>query len=159
RRANVRLQELNALKSNFISMVSHEIRTPLALIQSSGEILGRYLERLSPQKRQRHLETIGKSVERMVLLVEDVLMFSRAESGPMESKPAPLDLPKFCHQLVDEVISATGRRCPIRLSISNGTSSAGVDEMLMRHVLVNLLTNAVKFSKAGDEVLFEAGAT
>jgi hypothetical protein len=50
RRANERLQELNSLKSNFISMVSHEIRTPLALIQSSGEILGRYLERLSPEK-------------------------------------------------------------------------------------------------------------
>jgi signal transduction histidine kinase len=95
----------------------------------------------------------------MVMLVEDVLMFSRAESGPMEFKPAPLDLPKFCHQLVDEVISATARRCPIRLSISNGTGSAGVDEMLMRHVLVNLLTNAVKFSKPGDEVLFEASAT
>ena len=159
RRANVRLQELNALKSNFISMVSHEIRTPLALIQSSGEILGRYLERLSPEKRKRHLETIGNSVSRMVMLVEDVLMFSRAESGPMEFKPAPLDLPRFCHQLVDEVISATARRCPIRLTISNGTGLAGVDEMLMRHVLVNLLTNAVKFSRPGDEVLFETSAT
>jgi signal transduction histidine kinase len=159
RRANVRLQELNALKSNFISMVSHEIRTPLALIQSSGEILGRYLERLSTEKRKRHLDTIGNSVSRMVMLVEDVLMFSRAEAGPMEFKPAPLDLPRFCHQLVDEVISATARRCPIRLNISKGTGSAGVDEMLMRHVLVNLLTNAVKFSKPGDEVLFETSVT
>jgi signal transduction histidine kinase len=158
RSANERLKELNALKSNFISMVSHEIRTPLALIQSSGEILGRYLERLSPEKRRRHLETISQSVARMVMLVEDVLMFSRAESGPMEFKPAPLDLPKFCQQLADEVASATARRCPIRLCISDGTGSAGVDEMLMRHVLVNLLTNAVKFSKAGDEVLLEAAA-
>lgn len=157
-RANERLQELNALKSNFISMVSHEIRTPLALIQSSAEILGRYLQRLSPEKRQRHLDTIGESVGRMVMLVEDVLMFSRAESGPMEFKPAPLDLPKFCQQLVDEVSSATSRRCPIRLCLSNGTDSAGVDETLMRHVLVNLLTNAVKFSKPGDEVLLEARA-
>jgi signal transduction histidine kinase len=158
RRANVRLKELNALKSNFISMVSHEIRTPLALIQSSSEILGRYLQRLSPEKRERHLDTIGQSVARMVMLVEDVLMFSRAESGPMDFKPASLDLPKFCQQLVDEVNSATSRRCPIRLCISNGTGSAGVDEMLMRHILVNLLTNAVKFSKAGDEVLLEATA-
>lgn len=156
RSANERLKELNALKSNFISMVSHEIRTPLALIQSSGEILGRYLERLSPEKRRRHLETISQSVARMVMLVEDVLMFSRAESGPMEFKPAPLDLPKFCQQLADEVASATARRCPIRLCISDGTGLAGVDETLMRHVLVNLLTNAVKFSKAGDEVLLEA---
>jgi signal transduction histidine kinase len=158
RRANERLKELNALKSNFISMVSHEIRTPLALIQSSGEILGRYLERLSPDKRQRHLKTINQSVARMVMLVEDVLMFSRAESGPMEFKPAPLDLPKFCQQLVEEVESATARRCSIRLCIANGTGSAGVDETLMRHVLVNLLTNAVKFSKPGDEVLLQASA-
>jgi signal transduction histidine kinase len=158
RRANERLKELNVLKSNFISMVSHEIRTPLALIQSSSEILGRYLERLSPDKRQRHLDTIGQSVGRMVMLVEDVLMFSRAESGPMEFKPAPIDLPKFCQQLVDEVKSATSRRCPIRLCIANGTGSAGVDAMLMHHILVNLLTNAVKFSKPGDEVLLEANA-
>jgi signal transduction histidine kinase len=158
RRANEQLKELNSLKSNFISMVSHEIRTPLALIQSSGEILGRYLERLSPEKRRRHLETISKSVDRMVMLVEDVLMFSRAESGPMEFKPAPVDLRKFCQQLVDEVESATSRRCPIRLCIANGTGSVGMDEILMHHVLVNLLTNAIKFSKAGDEVLLEASA-
>jgi signal transduction histidine kinase len=155
RHANNRLKELNVLKSNFISMVSHEIRTPLALILSSAEILNRYLERLSPEKRRRHLDTIGHSVARMAMLVEDVLMFSRAEAGALDFKPAQLELGGFCHQLVDEVQSATSRRCPIRLVIPESAGSAGVDETLMHHILVNLLTNAVKFSKPGDEVVLE----
>ncbi len=149
-------KELNALKSNFISMVSHEIRTPLALILSSSEILDRYLDRLPPEKRRRHLDTISDAISRMTMLVEDVLMFSRSEAGPLEFNPAPLDLAIFCRQLVDEVLSATARRCPIRLVVPDENNSPGLDEMLLHHILVNLLTNAVKFSNAGAEVLLEA---
>jgi len=155
RQANERLKQLNASKSSFISMVTHEIRTPLALILSSEEILERYLDRLSPEKRRRHLETIRHSVARMVMLVQDVLMFNRAEAGPLEFRPARLDLAKFCRQLVDQVQSATSRRCPIRLGVAESNGLVGVDETLMHHVLVNLLTNAVKFSKTGDEVRLE----
>ena len=148
-------QELGRLKSSFISMVSHEIRTPLALILSSSEILNRYLDRLPQEKRQRQLETIDASVKRMSLLVEDVLLFSRAEAGRLEFKPAPLDLKAFARSLADELESTTHRRCPIRLNLPAAAEPVRLDESLVRHILTNLLTNAVKYSRPGSPVLLD----
>jgi len=144
-------RELNRLKSNFIAMVNHEIRTPLALILGSAEILARYLDRLSPEKRTEHLQTITQSVDRMSGLLEDVLLFSKAEAGRMEFRPEPMDLREFCSQLADEMRSATHRRCPIVLTVAE-IGPARADKTLLRHILSNLITNAVKYSPAGTPV-------
>jgi len=146
-------KELNRLKSNFISMVTHEIRTPLALILGSSEILSRYLDRLAPEKRAEHLKTIDSSVQRMSSLLEDVLLFSKAEAGRIEFNPVELDLKKFCATLTDELLSATSRRCPIELSCDIA-ELARADEKLLRHVLSNLITNAAKYSLQGTPVKF-----
>ncbi len=148
-------RELNKLKGNFISMVTHEIRTPLALILGSSEILSRYFDRLASGKRAEHLEAINASVHRMSALMEDVLLFSRAEAGRIDFKPGVLDLPVLCHTVVDEVTSATNRRCPIELSVGVMAEPARVDENLLRHILSNLLTNAIKYSPAGRKVFIE----
>ena len=147
-------KELNRLKGNFISMVTHEIRTPLALILGSSEILSRYLDRLAPEKRAEHLKTIDSAVSRMSALLEDVLLFSKAEAGRMEFNPAALDLNNFCTQLVDETASATNRRCPIELHVGDIVEPARADENLLRHVFANLLANAVKYSPPGTPVQF-----
>ncbi len=145
-------RELSQLKSNFISMVSHEIRTPLALILSSSEILSRYLDRLPAEKRQQHLEQINDAVQRMSSLMEDVLLFSRAEAGRIEFNPQPLDLAALTRQLVDELLSATRHRCPITVELAGDLAAARGDEALLRHVIGNLLNNAVKYSAAGTPV-------
>jgi PAS domain S-box-containing protein len=147
-------REVNRLKTNFTSMVTHEIRTPLEVILSSAEILLRYLERLSPEKRVKHLLTIRAEVQRMSSLMQDVLLFSRAEAGRMEFHPAPLDLKNLCTQIFDEIQSATARRCPIQLQSGDSLESARADENLLRHTFANLLNNAVKYSPAGKLVSF-----
>ena len=151
--ALVEEKELNKLKSNFISMVTHEIRTPLALILGSSEILSRYLDRLAPEKRAEHLQTIDSAVQRMSGLLEDVLLFSKAEAGRMGFSPVQMDLNPFCATLVDELLSATNRRCPIGLACGIN-EAARADEKLLRHILSNLLTNAVKYSPPGTPVIF-----
>ena len=147
-------KELNRLKGNFISMVTHEIRTPLALILGSSEILSRYLDRLAPEKRAEHLLTIDSSVHRMSGLLEDVLLFSKAEAGRMEFNPVPLDLKKLCAHLVDEALSATSRRCPVEISLVEISEPARGDEGLLRHIFSNLITNAAKYSPPGTPVKF-----
>ena len=148
-------KELSALKSQFISMVSHEIRTPLALILSSSEILHHYFERLPEPKRTQHLETIHQAVHRMSTLIEDVLIFSRAEAGRLEFKPEPLEFGVFCGRLVDEIQSATARRNPIELTLPEAGATARLDVPLVRHILTNLLTNAVKYSPPNAPILLE----
>ena len=147
-------RELNRLKSNFISMVTHEIRTPLALILGSSEILSRYLDRLAPEKRAAHLRTIDDAVQRMSALLEDVLLFSKAEAGRMDFNPVAMDLKNFCTRLIDELASSTNRRCPIELTTPPLSEPARGDESLLRHVFTNLLTNAAKYSPPGTAVKF-----
>jgi PAS domain S-box-containing protein len=146
-------KELSQLKSNFIAMVSHEIRTPLALILSSSEILSRYLDRLPAEKRQSHLEIINQSVHRMSALMEDVLLYSRAEAGRIEFTPVALDLESVCRRIVDETSSTSANRCPIKFEFLTEPDQVRGDETLLRHILGNLLSNAVKYSSEGVEVI------
>lgn len=154
-RSLAREKELGQLKSNFVSMVSHEFRTPLGIIQSSTEILADYLDKLDPADRREQLESIVKNTRRMANLMEEVLVLGRLDAGRMDFKPAPLDLRVFCQRTVDEVLSATARRCPVVLICPDAVNDVQADEGLMRHIFTNLLSNAVKFSEPKHAVEFE----
>jgi PAS domain S-box-containing protein len=154
-RTLAREKELGSLRSNFVSMVSHEFRTPLGIIQSSAEILEGYLDQLEPAERREHLESIRKNTRRMAGLMEEVLLIGSIDAGRMDFKPGPFDPGAFIRRLVDEVSSATDRRCPIELSLTRVPAEGQGDERLLRHIFTNLLTNAVKYSEAGRPVRFE----
>jgi PAS domain S-box-containing protein len=154
-RTLAREKELGQLRSKFVSMVSHEFRTPLGIIQSSAEILEDYLDRLEPGERNDHLRSIRINTRRMAVIMEEVLLIGSFDAGKMEFKPAPLDLLSFVRKLVDEVLSATGQRCPIQLSTFEIPAEMQADDRLLRHIFTNLLTNAVKYSDAGRPVQFE----
>ena len=156
-RTVVREKELGRLRSEFISMVSHEFRTPLGIIHSSAEILEDYLDQLEPSERKDHLQSIRKNARRMSGLMEEVLLLGSLDTGKMQFNPAPLEFWPFVERLVDEVLSATNRRCPIKLSLSEIPSEIHADDRLLRHIFTNLLTNAVKYSDVGRLVRFEIG--
>jgi PAS domain S-box-containing protein len=153
-KALAREQELGQLKNNFISMVSHEFRTPLGVIQSSAEILRDYLDQLGSAERAEHLQSIAKNTRRMADLMEEVLVLGRLDAGKMVFQPAPLSLRRLCARLVDEVLPATNRACPIELRLGEMPDSARADEPLLRHIFTNLLSNAVKYSEPGRAVEF-----
>lgn len=152
-----RERELGQLRSKFVSMVSHEFRTPLGIIQSSAEILDDYLDQLDPAERKEHLQSIQKNTRRMAGLMEEVLLISKFDVGKMEFKPIPLNLKSFLLRLVDEVLSATQRRCPIEVRFGPLPAETRADESMLRHIYTNLLTNAVKYSDPGRTVAFEIG--
>jgi signal transduction histidine kinase len=87
----------------------------------------------------------------MAKVMENVLFIGRAEAGKVEFKPRPLDLAGFCGSLVEQVQVSTERRCPIHFQAQPLPNGYG-DENLLRHILNNLLTNAVKYSKESGAV-------
>jgi PAS domain S-box-containing protein len=153
-RTLAREKELSQLKSNFVSMVSHEFRTPLGIIQSSAELLRDFHEKMQPTERHEQLESVSRNARRMAGMMEEVLVLSRLDAGKLDFQPAPLDLNAFCRRVVDEVLSATSRRCAIELTLSSIPIPAQVDERLLGHILTNLLSNAVKYSEAGAAAHF-----
>jgi len=149
-----REKELSELKSNFVSMVSHEFRTPLGIIQSSAELLRDFHEKMRPPERQEQLESISRNTRRMAGMMEEVLVLSRLDAGKLDFQPAALDLNNFCRRVVDEVLSATSRRCAIEISLNSIPPEARADEQLLGHIFTNLLSNAVKYSEPGATVHF-----
>ena len=153
-KALAREKELSQLKSNFVSMVSHEFRTPLGIIQSSAELLRDFHEKMQPAEFNEQLESITRNTSRMAGLMEEVLVLSRLDAGKLDFKPVALDLSLFCHRVVDEVLSATNRRCVIELSLASVPAEGEADEQLLGHIFTNLLSNAVKYSEPGATVRF-----
>jgi signal transduction histidine kinase len=153
-RALMREMELSQLKSNFVSMVSHEFRTPLGIIQSSAELLRDFHHKMLPPEREEQLESIARNTGRMAGMMEEILILSRLDAGKLDFQPKVVDLRAFGRRLVDEVLSATNRRCPIELSLAPALPPAQADERLLAHILTNLLSNAVKYSEPGVRVRF-----
>jgi PAS domain S-box-containing protein len=153
-KALTREKELSQLKSNFVSMVSHEFRTPLGIIQSSAELLGDFYQRMRPDERAAQLESISSNTRRMAGMMEEILVLSRLDAGKLEFEPTATDLCVFCRRIVDEVLSATNRRCTVELALKSVPSAAKADERLLGHIFTNLLSNAVKYSEPGAKVRF-----
>jgi PAS domain S-box-containing protein len=149
-----REKELSQLKSNFVSMVSHEFRTPLGIIQSSAELLRDFYKKMESEERDDQLDSIFRNTRRMAGMMEEILVLSRLDAGKLEFQPTSIDLNAFCRRVVDEVLSATNRRCRIELSLNSVPRQAQADERLLGHIFTNLLSNAVKYSEAGATVNF-----
>jgi signal transduction histidine kinase len=153
-RALAREKELGDLKSSFVSMVSHEFRTPLGIIMSSAEILQDYLEDLGPDERREHLQSIHENTRHMGELMEEVLLLSRFDAGKMAFQSKAVDLRSFCQRITDEVLAAAECRHPITVQCEALPAPAQADERLLRHIFVNVLTNALKYSEGGRPIDF-----
>ncbi|HEY9613702.1 PAS domain S-box protein [Allocoleopsis sp.] len=181
-----REKELSTVKSSFVAMTSHEFRTPLTTIRSSTDLLERYRNRLSEDKQQTHLHRIKSAVERMTQMLNDILLMSEAEAGKLLFNPAPLNLLQFCRHLVDDVQLGAQKQQAIHFTcpsdaeggslrdhrildtqdtpnqettpLDSPLCSVSLDERLLRHILNNLLSNALKYSPEGSTVQFNLTA-
>lgn len=155
-RALAQERELGELKSRFVTTVSHEFRTPLGIIMSAIELMRHYNERLPQDQREELQEDIFNATRLMAGLMEQVLVLGRVEAGKVGCKPAPCDLEILAGKLTDESLSATNRKCPVNWQAEGDLTGANADEALLRHIFSNLITNAVKYSPEGSEVIFTA---
>ncbi|MBF0455324.1 MAG: histidine kinase [Magnetococcales bacterium] len=150
KQANTRLQELDRLKDEFISTISHELRTPLTSIRAFSEIL-RDNEDLPTEERQNFLGIVIKETERLTRLVNQVLDLAKLESGLMEWHPTEVDLA----EVTQEAIDVTSRLFENRsVTLENFVPSHPIiltaDRDRIQRVIINFLSNAVKFSPEGS---------
>jgi PAS domain S-box-containing protein len=154
-RALAREKELNELKSNFVSLVSHEFRTPLATILSSTELLKKYGHQWAEERKQIQFERIIAGVDRMTQLLNDVLVISRVESAKPQFNPTQLNLFKYCQDLIQEIGSNFNLKHRITFTALEHEQTALIDPQLLRHILGNLISNAVKYSSTDSAIQVE----
>lgn len=153
RKAFEREKELNEMKSRFVSTVSHEYRTPLTSILSSAELLELFGTQMTSEKRSEHYTKIKNAVDYMIEMLDDVLVINRAESGRLEFKPENIELVEFCQKLINEII-VTSTRYEIHFSSEKPPVEVLLDRKLLRYIIVNLLSNALKYSQKGTPIKF-----
>ncbi|MEL6963347.1 MAG: HAMP domain-containing sensor histidine kinase, partial [Pseudomonadota bacterium] len=150
-------RELNGLQRQFVSMVSHEFRTPLAIIDANAQHLSRRQDRISADRVKKALATIRKSVVRLTDLMESVLSAARMEDGKIAFDPAEFDL----HEMITEVCrnyAEISESHAIITDLNNVPTRYVGDVKLLRQVVSNLISNAVKYSPDKDSV-FVSGKT
>jgi PAS domain S-box-containing protein len=138
-------RELSELKTRFVSMVSHEFRTPLAVIFLASSTVLAYSDRLSDERKAEKLKLIQSQVKRLEAILEDTLFIARDELGKLRFAPTRIDLERFIQELVQDVehLSQVER---IAVSGDGNCGAVSVDTNLLRHILINLLSNALKYS-------------
>ncbi|MBN4006874.1 ATP-binding protein [Nostoc sp. LPT] len=148
-------QELNRLKSLFISTVSHEFRNPLTVVQTAVELMEMQGANLTDTKRGIYLKRIQGAVQSMEKLMEEVLFMGRAEAEKLIFNPAPLNLEQFCRELIEEFLIVKSSVCEIVFTCHSENTSAVMDEGLLHYLFANLLSNAVKYSPQGGKIQFD----
>jgi two-component system, sensor histidine kinase and response regulator len=146
--ALVKEQELNRLKSEFISMVSHDFRTPLCSIQGFAELLRHYGQDLSTEKQDQYFDRINASVEHLIALLDEVLLIGSFEVGKIKCRLTSIHLASFCQELVETFQLSISHSHEIQLSLAETIQQFHLetDLNLLRQVFSNLLSNAVKYS-------------
>lgn len=140
-------KELIDLKSDFITIASHEFRTPLTVIMASAKLMRHCLDRFTPQQQAEQLDRILRSSDRILALLEDILVLNQADADQLNFIPAPLSLEQFCQELYQEIITTQINSPTVQFHyIGPPDSTVTLDDKLLRYILTNLLNNAVKYS-------------
>lgn len=147
-KALIREQELNELKSRFVSMASHEFRTPLSTILSSASLIEKYQQRGDSQdKQQRHLDKIKSSINNLDGILNDFLSLSKLEEGKVNLDVQSLDLTMLCKQVIEELASLLKEHQTINFHTNGEPEHLVTDPHIVKNIIINLTSNAIKYSK------------
>lgn len=159
------VKEAERLKDEFITIAAHELKTPMAAVRGYAEMLARDLQREGAQTqaedtigtesniwRQEALAVIDDATQRLVELVDDLLDVTRLQAGRLELRREPHDLVALARRVARRMQGTTTRHT-IDLRADDGPVVAEIDVGRIEQALISLLSNAIKYSPAGGEIV------
>ncbi|WP_291400697.1 PAS domain S-box protein [Daejeonella sp.] len=152
-------KELNELKSQFVSIASHEIRTPLASIQSSSDLIRIFLEndQVPKDKVEKHIDKIESQITRLSTIMSNLLTVGRINLGKFDLHKNETDIENFVKNIINEYFAVTSDGRQVIFNVIGEKHKSHIDKVLMSQVLINLISNAIKYSigKPNPEVILE----
>jgi PAS domain S-box-containing protein len=138
-------KEVSELKSRFVSMASHEFRTPLSTVLSSAYLISKYPEKEDHLKREKHVQRIVSSVNMLTDILNDFLSVGKIEEGKIQLRYSTFDVEQHLRLTVTEMngLLKTGQQIKYEHS---GATMVELDQALLKHIIMNLVSNAIKFS-------------
>jgi two-component system, NtrC family, sensor kinase len=148
------LAEASERKSQFLASMSHELRTPLNAIIGLTEMMVTNAARFGTEKALEPLRRVNAAGTHLLSLINEILDLSKIEAGKLELNPEPVDLAR----LIDEVIGTAGQLAEknqnrLVVEAQENLGAVTADAMRLKQILLNLLSNACKFTKEGEVAL------
>lgn len=143
-----RLRHLDQMRSDFVAMVAHELRSPMTVVAGIADILKKRQSALSPEQRNELTDTLGREARRLTRLVSEVLDLEAIDQGGMELQLGLIDLA----ELAREAVTDAGVADRTDLAVERGDAVCQADGDRVKQVLLNLISNAAKFSGEGKPI-------
>lgn len=148
-------RELSDLKSRFVSMASHEFRTPLSTILSSVSLIAKYTQSEDQDKRDKHIMRIRSSVSNLTGILNEFLSLGKIEEGKIQQHVSEFNSKEQLQLIINEIqpILKNGQQIVYN---HNGGAHVKMDLSLLRNIMINLISNAIKFSSEDGEIWVES---
>lgn len=147
-------KSLGELKSRFVSMASHEFRTPLSGILTSVSLIDRYNQAGTKEKIDKHVQKIKGSVHSLTSILNDFLSLDKLDEGRIECHPEPFLIQELAEDLAQEMETLTKKNQKIIYEHQGSNTSLFLDKGLVRNIIINLLSNALKYSFDDTDIQF-----
>lgn len=151
-------RELGDLKSRFVSMASHEFRTPLSAVLSSASLILSYAERLDIESIKKHAGRIKNAVNGLNTILTEFLSLGKLEDGKIKPALSPVNIPEAIQDVCAEM-SMLFKAGQEYKHYHVGAETAMLDGGLIRNILVNLISNAIKYSPEDTLITIESEVT
>ena len=138
-------RNLGELKSRFVSMASHEFRTPLSTVLSSAYLIEKYTTAEDQPKREKHLQRIVSSVNMLTDILNDFLSLGKMEEGKLQAKFSDFNMERLMNEIIEEITNNLKKDQAIHYN-HEGSPQVFLDATLLKHIVMNLVSNASKFS-------------
>ena len=147
-----REKELNKLKSHFVSVVSHELKAPLTAILSSANLIDRYPKEEEFAQREKHTSRIRSLTRHLTNMLNDLLSLDQLEQEIVKAERVSFEFCTYATEIL-ETLDGTKKNGQTLNYVHNGNSEkVSLDKNMLRSILTNLLTNAIKYSPPGKEI-------
>ena len=152
-----RLAEVNLMKSEFIDIISHQLRTPLANLKWTIDLA---LKEHDGDKKEDFFKIVQEQNEKMLKLVNDMVYTSRIEQGKWTFKKEEIDLKMIVEKIIQEFLAfAQSNNVKIKVDFEETLPKVFADSQKISHVVSNLLSNAIRYSKGRGEVIVKLSKT
>lgn len=148
-------KQLNELKSRFVSMASHEFRTPLSTILSSVTLIEKYRTEADEEKRKKHIYRIKSSVNNLTGILNDFLSLDKLEEGKIHIAKQFQSVVEIGQELTEEMQAVAKLGQKIKYRHLGSSEMFMVDKQIMRNILINLISNAIKYSDENKAIEFD----
>ena len=152
-------KELSQMKSRFVSMASHEFRTPLSSIQLSASLIEKYKQQSDGINISKHVSKIKNSVGNLTTILDDFLSLERLEAEKIEPAFSKFDIVKLAEEITEEMQLIAKREQNIIYQHTGLQSSVVLDQNLLRNCIINLISNAIKYSGENTFIEFNTELT